>query len=64
MDPDTTFAQFMQAVSDNDRETALARLSQLNDWLGRGGYRPKCPKSRVIPIGFIGFMESMLREST
>lgn len=60
MDPDTTFYQFMQAVSDNDRETAIERLRQLNNWYDTGGYRAKCPKSRVIPVGFVGFMQSML----
>lgn len=44
MDPNATLANFLDACADQDRETALETLENLQEWISRGGFLPTVAK--------------------
>lgn len=40
MDPTATLKRFMEACEDDDRDTAHEALSDLREWIGKGGFLP------------------------
>ncbi|MGL4554803.1 MAG: hypothetical protein ACRC33_26860 [Gemmataceae bacterium] len=49
MDPDRTYADFLDALSNGDPEVASHRLDDLADWITRGGFAPGNLRPRDIP---------------
>ncbi len=41
MDPDQTYAEFLNALKEGDAEVASHRLDDLATWISRGGFGPK-----------------------
>lgn len=45
MDPDACLAALLDAFRDGDREAAWDHIEALYDWLAKGGFMPKDPRS-------------------
>ncbi len=41
MDPTANIRDFLEACVDNDRDTALERLEDLQNWIKKGGFLPQ-----------------------
>jgi hypothetical protein len=48
VDPDRTYADFLDALAGGDPEVASHRLDDLADWICRGGFAPAKPRTRDI----------------
>jgi hypothetical protein len=42
MDPRATLDRFLDALDNNDKDTAREAHGDLKDWLDKGGFRPQC----------------------
>ena len=49
MDPDRTYAEFLDALKEGDAKLASHRLDDLATWVSRGGFVPKNLLIRGIP---------------
>ena len=49
LDPDQTYDDFLDALSDGDVEVASHRLDDLATWISRGGFVPQKLLIRGIP---------------
>lgn len=47
MDPDATLAALLEALTENDRTSAILHATNLAAWISRGGYLPQPTKNLI-----------------